>query len=130
MSDKRERLRLLALKRQQTKWSGYSQIGDYHGGIYECEHVSPYTKSAGNVDADVFILLQDWSSHYRLSGPRDDDAVGSGHTSALPTNRNLTRLLDQHFGLTLQQTYGTNLFPFIKSGSLTRRIPKSDLAAR
>jgi hypothetical protein len=41
----------------------YSGIGDYHDGAYECERVSPYTKTAGNVDADVMVLLQDWASH-------------------------------------------------------------------
>ncbi len=88
-------------------------------------YVSPYTKAAGNVDASVMIVLQDWSSHDRLSGGLDADAIEHGHTPSLPTN--LKRLLGVHLGLSLAETYGTNLFPFIKPGSLSSAIPNRDL---
>jgi hypothetical protein len=61
--DKRARLLSLARLRQSTRWRGYTSIADYHGGVYECDFVSPYTKTAGNSDAEIMVLLQDWSSH-------------------------------------------------------------------
>jgi uracil-DNA glycosylase len=67
--DKVARLKELALVRQRSSWPSYRCIGDYHGGVYECGFISPYTRSAGNVDADLMILFQDWSSDAILSGP-------------------------------------------------------------
>lgn len=46
MNKKKELLKLAKL-RQNTKWEGYNNIGDYHDGKFECNFVSPYTKSAG-----------------------------------------------------------------------------------
>ncbi len=125
--DKRTVLMELGLKRQRTKWPGYAGIGDYHSGVYECEHVSPYTKSAGNVDSFIMVILQDWSSDKFLRGPVDDGARDLGRTPRLPTNRNLERLIRNHFGLELRQIYATNLFPFIKMGDMTNTIPNRDL---
>ena len=113
----------LAHKRQQAKWDGFHQLAEYHNGIYECDFVSPYTKSAGNVDADIFILLQDWCSHEKLSGQICADSRDLGHTRSVPTNQNLKRLLQQHLGLKLDETYGTNLFPFIKKGDMSSSLP-------
>jgi restriction system protein len=121
---------LLALTRvrQDTRWQGYNCIGDYHDGVYECDHMSPYTKSAGNVDADVLILWQDWSCHERLSGPIDGDAVRSGLSPSLPTNQRLAHLLRTHLERELSDTYATTVFPFVKMGGLDSRIPAEDLA--
>ena len=76
--DKLSRLMALGRKRQSSRWDGYGCIGDYHGGVYECQFVSPYSKSAHNVDASLMVLLQDWASHDYLSGPRDDGAATIG----------------------------------------------------
>ena len=89
--------------------------------------MSPYTKSARNHDAPIFVLLQDWSSEDRLNGPLDQDAIEHGHTPSLPTNRRLNQLLGRFFNVTLADTYATNLFPFIKPGSLSAPIPFKDL---
>lgn len=124
MVDKKKALLQLAKKRQNDVWPGYHSIGDFHEGIYECAHVSPYTKTAGNLNADLFILLQDWSSFDSLSGPICCDSIKYGHTVSIFTNSNLKNLLRQHFDLTLEQTYGTNLFPFIKPGPMSARIPQ------
>jgi len=102
--DKTTRLFQLARKRQASRWPGYLPLVEYHNGAYECEFVSPYTKAAGNVDAAVMIVLQDWSSHDRLSGGLDADAIEHGHTPSLPTNRNLKRLLGVHLGPTVPAT--------------------------
>ena len=120
--NKEEQLLALAKKRQQKVPEGFKGIEEYHGGRYECDYVSPYTKSAHNVDASVMLVLQDWSSDDSLSKPFDDDAFRLGHTPSLPTNKNLKSLLTKHFDLSLAETYGTNLFPFIKSGNISSRI--------
>jgi hypothetical protein len=79
------------------------------------------------VDAEIMVLLQDWSSDQSLNGAFDEDCVKLGHTPHLPTNQNLTKLLDATFGLTLRDIYGTNLFPFIKLGGMSVSIPQADL---
>jgi uracil-DNA glycosylase len=125
--DKVAKLLDLARVRQSSRWPGYKPLIEYHQGAYECDFVSPYTKSAGNVNADVMIVLQDWSSDERLSRELDPEAAELGHMPGLPTNRNLIRLLKTHFNLELGNTYGTNLFPFIKAGGLSSGIPVRDL---
>jgi hypothetical protein len=38
----------------------YSCLGDFAGGIYDCDdHVSPWSKSAQNVDATIMVVGQD-----------------------------------------------------------------------
>jgi uracil-DNA glycosylase len=117
----------LAQKRKTTSWPGYSQIGDYHDGAYECDFVSPYTKSAGNIDSEIFVLLQDWSSDESLRGSLDSDCVRFGLTRALPTNKRLIELLRCQFGVELGDVYATNLFPFIKRGNISSYIPRREL---
>lgn len=99
LTDKDARLRQLGRIRQQTRWPGYSGIGDYHNGAYECDWVSPYTKTAGNVDAAVMVLLQDWASDEWCKGPFDQETADLGYTPSEPTSRNLVRLLQDTFGL-------------------------------
>ena len=125
--DKRAELLKLAKLRQATRWPGYSCIDDYHGSAYECDFVSPYTKTAGNINAEILVLLQDWCSDEYLKGPFCEESAKLGHTPHLPTNRNLTRLLNQTFGLQLTDVYGTNLFPFVKRGGMSASISQTDL---
>ncbi len=73
---KRRLLRALALRRSSSTPIGYYAIAQYHDGAYECEHVSPYTKSAGNVDSPIkakdlllrfsflLFLLQEFLDHF------------------------------------------------------------------
>jgi uracil-DNA glycosylase len=124
---KRRKLRRLAQQRRAAGWVGYNNIGCYHAGAYDCDHVSPYTKSAGNVDAEVFVLLQDWASDAWLSGPLSREVRDLGYAPQLQTNVNLKRLLRDSFGLELAQVYLTNLFPFVKLGGMQARIPSGDL---
>jgi hypothetical protein len=125
--NKQDLLLALAQKRKTTRWSGYGQIGDYHNGAYECDFVSPYTKSAGNVDAEIFVILQDWSSDESLCGSLDTDCVHYGLTRTLPTNKRLIELLRRYFGVELEDVYATNLFPFIKKGGMSSSIAMRDL---
>jgi uracil-DNA glycosylase len=124
---KRSKLLALAHIRKTSRWPGYSCIGDYHHGAYECDHVSPYTKAASNVDSKIFVLLQDWSSDLALSRPLDEGARSLGYTPTEPTNENLSHLLDRHLRVSMSQVFATNLFPFVKPGAMSDRIPRADL---
>ena len=105
-------------------YQGYFPIAHFHGGVYECNYVSPYTKSAGNLNAGVFIMLQDWASSDAFANGISHDSIKYGHEVARFTNSNLKDLLKQHFELKLSLSYGTNLFPFIKPGPMNARIPQ------
>jgi uracil-DNA glycosylase len=125
--DKQALLRALARRRQAARWPGYGCIGDYRQGRYECDAVSPYTKTAKNTDASIFLLLQDWASDDRLRQPFDQDLAERGHDRELRTNITLVRLLRQAFSVGLDDIYGTNLFPFIKCGPMSNSIAFPDL---
>lgn len=127
---KSEALLELAKQRQAMRLDGFACIGDFHGGIFECDHVSPYTKSGHNVDAEIMVVGQDWSSADSLGKfPPNRESAELGYTPKLPTNRNLDDLLDRHFGLTRADCYLTNLFPFVKQGGMSTGIPLKDLVA-
>jgi restriction system protein len=119
---KQEQLAKLVEARKQP-YKQYKRLADYPG--FECDFVSPYSKGANNLDADVVILLQDWSSDDALARSKGPSELGRDPN--LPTNRNLDKLLQQSFGMTLAETYATNLFPYIKLGGLSARIPFKDL---
>ncbi len=118
----------LARLRQSTRRPGYGAIGAFHNGLFECDHVSPWTKSGKRVDAAVMIVGQDWSSADVLArAPPDLKVARRGFDAKFPTNANLDALLQRHFGLTRKQCYLTNLFPYIKRGSASAAIPMKDL---
>lgn len=121
LSDRHKRCRLakIAQKRQKnTPIDAYS-IKDFYCGAYESEWVSPYTKSASNLNANVMVLLQDWASKEYLSKVFRPELVSLGQDPKLPTSKRLALLLEQHFDLKLSDTFATNLYPFIKCGSLS-----------
>lgn len=125
--NKHSRLLALAKQRQRERWPDYKSLADYPGGIYECDFVSPFTKTAGNVDADIMVLLQDWSSDDELSQGLDDNTLRLGYDPTQPTGRNLERLLKVTFGVALTEVYATNVFPFVKRGGVSSSIPQKDL---
>ncbi len=126
-TEKKRALLALGKKRKEEAYEGYHNIGFYHNGVYESDWVSPYTKSANNVDSDVFIMLQDWSSDESLSKPVFQDVVEYGHSIGYATNVNLKALLKKHLNLDLKDCYATNLFPFIKMAGMSSLIPMGDL---
>lgn len=105
----------------------YKCIGDYHAGAYECDYVSPYTKCAANLNADIMVILQDWASDDYLAGPFDQNLNTFGRDPDIRTNINLDKLLCAHCKLAIGQIYATNLFPFVKFGEMTEKIPMGDL---
>lgn len=125
--DKHAALRQLAEVRRATRWLGYAAIGDFHDGIYECDFVSPYTKSAGNLDAELMVLLQDWASEDALNGAVRSDRVALGRDAKRRTNVKLEELLERHFGLALSDVYATNVFPFVKPAAMGSSLPQRDL---
>ncbi|MES2641039.1 MAG: uracil-DNA glycosylase family protein [Myxococcota bacterium] len=115
----------LVAKRKAARWDGYGGIGDYLGGIYECDHVSPLSIVAGNLDATVMLILQDWDSEEGLKKPPANPGLGYGPNS--PTNKNLDALLQTYLRVTRNEVFATNLFPFVKPGGMSAAIPQSDL---
>lgn len=124
---KKTQLAVIAQRRKRSRWPGYACVGDYHGGLYDCDFVSPYTKSAGNVDSPVMVMLQDWASHDVLARAPDEDIVRLGRLPSLRTNLTLDRLLLNHMGRSIDQVYATNLFPFVKPGGISSKVSRRDL---
>src|SRR6266446_4493962 len=126
--NKHTALHKLAKKRKGARWCGFKCIADYANGAFDCDHVSPYTKSADNVDADIFVMLQDWCSDDWLSKEKNrkhyDNLVRYGLCPSLPANMKLTSLLREVFSLELRDTYATNLVPFIKPGKMNANIDR------
>lgn len=124
---KNAQLRKLANLRKKACPPGFSSIGDFFEGAYECNHVSPYSKTAGNVDAKIFVMLQDWCSADYLNREIDPQLKSKGYDARLPTNLHLESLLKKHFDATLASIYATNLFPFIKPAGMNATIPQREL---
>ncbi len=125
--EKEKQLRQLADKRKQTRIKEYRTLADYHNGKYECDYVSPWSKSAHNVDAEVMIVGHDWSSEKWMSGPFDEQSARRGYSDRFPTNQNLFDLLNRHFGLLFSDVYATNAFPFVKNGKSQGSIKPEDM---
>ncbi len=123
---KEQELLKLAKLRQATKYNGYNSIVDYENGFYECDYVSPYSISAHNVNSDVFVILQDWSSDENMHGICKKTKK-LGYTPSVGTNIKLIKLLEKNLSLKLEDTYTTNLFPFIKMGDISANIPIGDM---
>ena len=104
----------------------YRQIGDFHGGICdEWKCVSPWNKAAGNYDSSIMIVGQDWISEGAVDTAYRSFEIGCDPNNR--TNQNLQSLLLENFGLKFADVYATNLFVFVKPGSLSAHIPTKDL---
>lgn len=125
--NKKEKLLNLAKLRQSKKYSGYTAIGDYNEGAYECDYVSPYSLSSHNENSDILVVLQDWCSERGFGDNVCNETVMQGYTSSVKTNVYLKELLLEHFALTLEEIYTTNLFQYIKPGEMNGAIAAADL---
>lgn len=119
--DKTLKLKALGAKRQAETFEGYSRkyprIGDYHKRAYETEWVSPFTKSAHNVETPLFLVLHDWwadQGGWPISGAFDSDSATLGYGRTAPTNVRLKKLLAETYGKNFQDVFITNLWPFVR----------------
>lgn len=127
-SGKVRALRRLAERRKAARRGRYKCLGDFHKGFFECSRVSPWSKAAGNVNAKVMVVGQDWASADMLARtPPNRRWAEFGFDRDFPTNVYLDELLKRHFGLKRAQCYLTNLFVLIKPGGVSSIIPMKDL---
>lgn len=125
---KLEKIRQLAAQRRDDSIAQinpfYRQVSDFYDGVLDQSgYISPWTKSASNVNSPIMIVAQDWISSGALEKGLNQNLVTLGHDPDLPTNKNLASLLKRHFGIVFQETYATNLFVFVKPGSMSANIP-------
>jgi uracil-DNA glycosylase len=125
---KKELYLKIVRKRQKSAYAGYHNIADFHNGFYECDHVSPYSLGACNLNAKVMYFLQDWAGSDWMQGPINEDSAKFGCSPKFPTNRNIEKWLSGFFGLKKEETFGTNVFPFIKEGSMSSGLKHKDVA--
>jgi restriction system protein len=128
--EKLSKLRNLALKRKSDDQSNlsrkYKQVGSFHDGVYDrWDLVSPWTKTACNLNSDIMIIAQDWLSEDSIL--KYPNALDLGYDPALPTNKNLHLLLREFLKCNFSDVYATNLFVFIKPGGMTEKIPSRDM---
>lgn len=114
----------LAQARTTSRWTGYKQPEDF--GYKFHDWISPYTKGAC-AHKSIAIVLQDWSSEEKLQAGIDPDVQRLGRSPVLKTNKTLERLLEDIFGLSFDQIYATNIFPFIKLGKISAPLPMRDV---
>lgn len=126
---KLKELKKLALLRASERYKDYYNVGDFFNGAYDTnDFVSPYTKKSCNVNSDIMVVAQDWSSFDKLNSKFQDEEIAlNGYSANLPTNLNLKKLLNNHFKLEFGEIYSTNLFVFIKNGGMSRKIPRVDM---
>jgi uracil-DNA glycosylase len=131
--DKATALSELVAKRRSETHAAYHHFHSFDQGIWDCEHVVPWTKSACNVHAGLMIIGQDWASERFLRNPKCNtperiSAINAaGQDEYLPTNRRLKLLLRTHFCMEFAQTYATNVLVFIKPGNMTGNVPMKDM---
>lgn len=106
----------------------YRQIEDFHNRFYDVpEWLTPWTKSACNVDSNLMIIGQDWAADSLLLKAPDLSLRDLGYGKKVRTNVNLQELLHKALGFTFADIYATNAFVFVKSGGMNARIPLKDL---
>jgi restriction system protein len=97
-------------------------------GFYDTrDFVSPYSKTACNLNADVMLIGQDWSSQDTLKSYQKEKAnevAKTGYDANIPTNKNLQNLLKEKLKLNFSDCYATNLFVFIKPKKISSPIKK------
>jgi len=125
---KRDDLASLARQRKADRYKNFMPVGAFHNGAYDSgDYISPWTRSAGNYDSPLMIVAQDWISADKLAGPINPLWIRMGQDPNLPTNKNLSRLLSEIFGVQWGDLYATNLFVFVKPRGMSHPIEARDL---
>jgi hypothetical protein len=123
----------LVAKRRRETHPAYHHLHSFDEGIWDCEYVVPWTKSAPNVDAQLMVMGQDWASEKFLREPKYNTSERisarktAGQDEYLPTNRRLKSLLRAHFDLEFAQVYATDVLVFVKPGAMTGNVPMRDM---
>jgi uracil-DNA glycosylase len=123
---KRLQLLQLAKRRQGDRLPPHRCLAEFHNGYYECDYITPWSISACDVDAELMLIGQDWASSSILQQAPDENRRRLGQDCTSHTNINLRAFLG-YMGRRFSETYATNVFPFIKEGSKSARIPSRDL---
>ncbi len=123
-----EKLQQLGTIRKNDRLEGYFNISDFHDGKYDAQPwVTPWTISACNVNADLMLIAQDWTSEKRISNPKFNDHMAIlGQEPTLQTNKRISELLNRHFSIDFKDTFSTNHFVFIKPGMMNAAIASKD----
>jgi hypothetical protein len=130
MSDKLNLMNALSEKRKKDRslMPPHASIGDYHNGVYDQhQYVSPWSISSHNLESDILIFLQDWTSQDFIARKVDKYAEKLGYTPSLKTNKNLIHLVKEYLGKQIEEIYITNLFVFVKPGGMSAAIPNKDM---
>jgi len=118
------------------------KISDYTDAFNDC--VTPRSKIANNVNSEIVIVLQDWSSQDDLKNGIKESTKRLGYDPTVLTNKLLHELLyvnnlnnilnlddtydyktDNELDELFSKIYITNIFPFIKPNSMSSDIPET-----
>lgn len=110
----------LAALRVNSVPDGYFQPESF--GYDFKDWVSPYTKGACKLGG-IAIVLQDWASESGLI-PYNPSIQTLGHDPERITNQRLKDLLRNVLKTSLVETYATNIFPFVKRGTMSASLPQ------
>jgi uracil-DNA glycosylase family 4 len=124
--------------REELLKEGFLDVSDICKGLYDTrDFVSPYSKTACNLNADVMLIGQDWSSQDTLENYPEEKAkevAKNGYDADIPTNKNLQDFLGafnkgafnekEKLKLNFSDCYATNLFVFIKPKKISSPIKK------
>ncbi|WP_213773579.1 hypothetical protein [Bradyrhizobium sp. dw_78] len=130
--DKKTALAQLVGRRRSEEHETFFVLHRFAEGAWDCDYVTPWTKSAQNIEAKLMIIGQDWSSEEALQNPihNTPDRVALrkqfGQDPHLPTNRNLKRWL-KFFDVKWEETYATNVSIFIKPAKISAPVSMSVL---
>jgi restriction system protein len=117
---KKDEIKKLGIKKQTECYPGYDPVPPE----YDCDdYVSPNSKEAHNFDAKIMIMGQDWGDSENLQNmernlKKKEETILRGYSRDEPYSRNLFDLLKRHFCINFDETFATNLFPFIRTGKI------------
>jgi restriction system protein len=131
LSQKHKKLCDLQAKRREDnfreknrRWDSYKDISEYQKGCFDFNGcVSPWTKSARNLNANFMLVAQDWASDDYIKGLRVSDPISSlGYNPELRSNKTIQKYLFRFLGISFEETYATNAFVFVKPGDISAQI--------
>lgn len=150
MKNKAEKLRSVYRSIENTNISNWlikgepvKKVSDYDVNAVFKYLTSPNSKTANNLDTQIIIVLQDWanqaSARKFFSNP-ESDVLRYGYDPAIKTNKKIRDLLVEFFSDELMlnsndlkdaslksifsKIYITNIFQFIKPGSMSSYVPQ------